>query len=186
MPMPHQPNDAHWVMTLPVLSTSHIRQQTNAWLQINVGGWVELEYAEYSHGFFIALGETDSDPAEQFPDHPDLQRIASWVKANYPAATWVRLDADGDEIDALPSYDWEEGDTGSQAPNDSAAPSTPQAILVVISGGEVEGVYASQADCEVKVVDLDDADDDAEYFPMSGFADQTAFATYRDQLHCAR
>ncbi|AAQ58889.1 hypothetical protein [Chromobacterium violaceum] len=186
MPTLHPQADAHWVMAIPVLSTSHIRQQTHAWLQINVGGWIALEYAEYSHGFFIALGESDSDPAEWFPDHPDLQHIASWVKSNCPAATWMRLDADGDVIDALPSYDWEEGDRDSQAATGSTVPSESLAILVVISGGEVEGVYASQGDCEVKIVDLDDADDDAEYFPLSGFADQTAFAAYRDQLHCVR
>ncbi|WP_199153349.1 hypothetical protein [Chromobacterium sp. ASV23] len=184
--MPHQSTDAHWIMAIPVLSTSHIRQQTNAWLQINVGGWVELEYAEYSHGFFIALGESDSDPAERFPDHPDLQGIARWVKANYPAATWVRLDADGEVIDALPSYDWEAGDSDNQESNGSAALSAQLAILVVLSGGEVEGVYASQADCEVIVVDLDDAGDDPEYFLLRGFSDRQAFAAYRDQLHCVR
>ncbi|OHX11548.1 hypothetical protein BI347_17980 [Chromobacterium sphagni] len=179
MPTSKQQAEPRWTMTLPVLSTSHIRKQTKAWLQINVGGWVELAYAEYSHGFFIALGEADTDPAQQFPDHPDLQGIASWVKANYPAATWVRLDADGDVVDSLPSYDWEEGNLES---NDPGCSPEPPAILVVMSGGEVEGVYASRADCEGKIVDLDDADDDAEYFPMRGFKDRQAFAAYRDQL----
>ncbi|OQS11666.1 hypothetical protein B0T37_04325 [Chromobacterium violaceum] len=96
----------NWIMTLPVLSTSHIREQTNAWLQNHAGDWGRMTFAEYGSGYFIALGESDSDPVEQFPQHPDLQQLMRWVQTHYPAATWLRLDADGDVVPELPTYDW--------------------------------------------------------------------------------
>ena len=88
-------NKDAWVMIVPVLSTSHM-PAFDAW--------------EDSAPFEVCMNEyTGFICIEEEKDLPDwLIPIAQWVNTTYVArCAWVRFDPDGDIIDGLPTYNWE-------------------------------------------------------------------------------
>ena len=86
-------------LSMPVISTCHIAAATSALLehQGDQNPWTVV--APYEEGFFIYV------QSEDMPEQPqDISDIFAWARSN--SFEWVRLDADGDEVDALPQYEW--------------------------------------------------------------------------------
>jgi hypothetical protein len=97
-----------WVMRVPVLGTSHMKEDTAANLadMFMIGQNVyALDVAPYRFGCFLHVPDTDEPPetAEE-PIPEDLLAIFAWCRKE--RIEWVRLDRDGDVIADLPVYDW--------------------------------------------------------------------------------
>jgi hypothetical protein len=75
-------------MTIPVISTGHVRQET-------FGQFVGA--ADYLEGAFVNV---------EVETVPEMDLIRAWMRANYPNQHWVRLDRDGDQIEGLPHFEW--------------------------------------------------------------------------------
>jgi hypothetical protein len=85
-----------WEMTIPVLSTAHIKETT---LDALAAGSPE-RLALYPEGAFVRI------QAGKFADIPELLPIAAWFRKHYPEEHWLRLDPDGDVIKGLPTFEW--------------------------------------------------------------------------------
>lgn len=84
-------------MTMPVLSTGHLKEETVRNISILMGNSTIV--AEYEYGFFIYVTE---DQMDDWPE--DLETVAQLVRnAGY---TWIRFDSAGDMLENLPTYDW--------------------------------------------------------------------------------
>jgi hypothetical protein len=82
-----------WEMSVPVLSTSHIQQDT-------LGKLDPSSVAHYEEGAFVNLERNKTSlPAEWVP-------VRHWLSAHYALQHWIRFDRDGDEVDGLPTYNW--------------------------------------------------------------------------------
>lgn len=86
-------------ITMPVISTCHITEATDRLLQDEGDRNPWTIVAPYSEGAFVYVQpeNMDGQPAE-FAD------IFAWARKH--GHHWVRIDADGDVIEELPSYDW--------------------------------------------------------------------------------
>ncbi|MGO4302220.1 DUF5983 family protein [Cupriavidus sp. RAF12] len=98
-----------WTTKLPVLSTCHISESTRDRLHaayLNPAPYRAVAMcAVYVEGFFIRFWDDDHDDSEiDMPD--DLVLIKGWLKDNNFEDLWVRLDADGDVIPGLLTYEW--------------------------------------------------------------------------------
>lgn len=95
-----------WTTTVPVISTCHITQETARLLDAAHGAPGDVPgimiCAEYGEGYFIRFD--DGSCLDEMPD--DLVAIFHWLAKERFEAGWVRLDADGDDLDDLPSYEW--------------------------------------------------------------------------------
>lgn len=98
-----------WTLTMPVVSTCHITGTTRELLDSSPEAtpkekpicWV----AKYSEGWFIRFwDDDDTGDTDDLPD--DLRAIRDWLLAAGYLDRWVRLDADGDYVSTLPTYDW--------------------------------------------------------------------------------
>jgi hypothetical protein len=87
-----------FTVTIPVIATNHITESTAKDLekQGDANPWTMC--APYEYGFFYAQDQ----PVEGTPQ--DLAAVMSWARTQ--GYQWVRLDADGDAVDGLPSYVW--------------------------------------------------------------------------------
>jgi hypothetical protein len=91
-----------WTITLPVVTTAHISRATCVALENRAAIAGVMESASYSHGFFVRFNfEPIDDMAKLLPDIAALRCWALRRKHD-----WVRIDADGDEVDGLPKFDW--------------------------------------------------------------------------------
>ena len=88
------------LMTIPVISTCHLHEETNAWFTRTP----PPDVAAYKFGFFVYVGEAHS-PLPPY-NRADLKALFDWMHTTHPDLAWVRLDADGEVIDGLPTYDW--------------------------------------------------------------------------------
>lgn len=86
-----------WTMTVPVLSTGHIKKDTISQLK------EVAQVLEYDEGAFCYFNVEDPDA---FVDLPELEPIADWFKKEFPDENWLRFDASGDEVKGLPVYQW--------------------------------------------------------------------------------
>lgn len=89
------------------LSTSHVTERTEQQLpQAAAGfriGWPALTIAPYAHGYFITV--PDPLPGTDLSALPeDLAQVLAYARGL--GAAVVRLDADGETTDQLPTYDW--------------------------------------------------------------------------------
>lgn len=95
-----------WTTHMPVLSTGHITLETSQMLHRVHEAPGDLPgvtmCAEYVAGFFVRL-----DGTEHLPD--DLSAILKWMGEQGFDDYWVRLDADGDQVEGLLVYVWEAG-----------------------------------------------------------------------------
>jgi len=86
-------------ITMPVISTCHITAATDRIMQDqgDQNPWTYI--APYSEGAFMYIQSEDMEgqPTE-FSD------IFAWARKH--GYQWVRIDADGDVVDQLPSYEW--------------------------------------------------------------------------------
>ncbi len=100
------PSSGSWVLTVPVISTAHITEETNK-LLIEKGDMLFwMTSATYEDGFFVSVPSdelSESWPKGQEPPS-DLAAVWAWARDN--KFDWVRLDSSGDVIEHLPTYDW--------------------------------------------------------------------------------
>ncbi len=86
-----------WVMRVPVLSTSHIKQETLN----NLGP--EFQVLNMKDGAFVWIG-TEAYASASTPE--ELKPVIRWMNSTYPKEWWVRFDRDGDVIPELPAFEW--------------------------------------------------------------------------------
>ena len=83
-----------WTMTMPVLRSEHLKPETTVWLT----NTSEILVAAYDQGFFVFVGpECKNSPR-------DMLTVADWAREQ--GFEWLRFDAAGDTVEALPLYDW--------------------------------------------------------------------------------
>ena len=87
-----------WEMTIPVLSTSHVKQTTLDALASTSPERIAL----YPEGAFVHLQPQD----KAFACAPELSPVATWFHKSCPKEHWIRLDRDGDIINELPTFEW--------------------------------------------------------------------------------
>lgn len=98
-----------WEITMPVISTAHIKQETSAWLTNQKNRYIVA--AKYPEGFFVSILDDMYDLGETelritYPEVPtELMNTLLW--AHRKGYYWVRLDCDGDIIEELPTFEWE-------------------------------------------------------------------------------
>jgi hypothetical protein len=90
-----------WIMSVPVLSTSHLLADTPKRLLSAENG--SYKVLEYDCGWFINVG---SDSSSDTKAPTELLPVLEWFRMNFPGEVWIRFDADGDEITVLPRYNW--------------------------------------------------------------------------------
>ncbi len=98
-----EPTEKHWVLSMPVISTGHITRSTNDLLTADQLSPSVASCAGYEHGFFLSVPITTTSTKEQ-PIPDDLAIVWAWARVN--GFQWLRLDADGDEVEGLPTHDW--------------------------------------------------------------------------------
>jgi len=86
-----------WMMHVPVLSTSHIKQETLN----NLGS--EFQVLNLNEGAFVWIG-SDAYASANTPE--ELKPVIRWMNNTYPKEWWVRFDRDGDIIPELPVFEW--------------------------------------------------------------------------------
>ncbi len=86
-----------WVMHVPVLSASHVKQETLN----NLGS--EFQVLNMKESAFVWIG---SDAYANANTPEELKPIISWMNNTYPKEWWVRIDRDGDIIPGLPAFKW--------------------------------------------------------------------------------
>jgi hypothetical protein len=82
-----------------ILSTAHVTLETSQRLPDGIEGLIAYEKGEYGWLIYVNAPHVVPLPA-------DLQGVRDLARNH--GCEWVMLDRDGDVIDALPSYDWEE------------------------------------------------------------------------------
>lgn len=92
-----------WTIQVPVISSAHITQETAELLTRNPDT-LPVEVAPYRYGWFVFIFIPEIDvslPA-------DLAEVFGWFREQpqFEGANWLRIDADGDVVDGLPTYDW--------------------------------------------------------------------------------
>ena len=88
---------AQWVMTVPVISTSHTPSGKDLYVLYEMATYHAMD-TDCSDFIFMML---DGEPDE----YPEWSRpLVDWLQSNYPHR-WVRFDRDGDVIKELPTYD---------------------------------------------------------------------------------
>jgi len=85
-----------WVMHVPVLSTSHIKQET-----LNKLG-SEFHVLNTKEGAFVWIG-SDAYSSANTPE--ELKPVIRWMNNTYPKEWWVRFDRDGDLVPELPIFE---------------------------------------------------------------------------------
>ncbi|MEY2152313.1 hypothetical protein AB7849_15515 [Rhodanobacter sp. 115] len=92
-----------WIMTAPVVSTSHLDAETGAdlagqTLAGNGNRW-GLCVVPMPTGSLVFVGD---DPMDDLPQcfQDVFAKVKEWEHE------WVRLDSDGDIIEGLPTFDW--------------------------------------------------------------------------------
>lgn len=98
-----------WIMTVPVVSTVHMKPETNQAFLAGINGDVNVHSLD-DYGWLIWCGEgqdsSDDRPNESDSGvYPDITEIMRWARTN-GSNGWVRLDETADVIDALPQYNW--------------------------------------------------------------------------------
>lgn len=93
-----------WIMTVPVISTAHIKPETAKFLEFGETAGIQ-SYDLGDCGLLIFCGAPTDTPLDGLEDYPDITEVMRWARAN-GSNGWVRLDAAGDVIDALPQYEW--------------------------------------------------------------------------------
>lgn len=90
------------VMRIPVLSTSHISETSRALLTAGQAPWL-AHCAPYEFGWFVAIPAPSVVAAPSEPPIPeDLKSLFIW--ADKHGFGWIRLDADGDQVEGLPIF----------------------------------------------------------------------------------
>jgi hypothetical protein len=93
--------DAAQKITMPVISTAHLDEQTAAAMsaQGSKSPWCTVVSWEY--GFFAYLEElvmTDTPKC--------LVEVCEWLAEEGYTDCWVRFDCDAAPVEGLPTYDW--------------------------------------------------------------------------------
>lgn len=90
-----------YTMSVPVLSTAHIRPTTGEFLTNEGNGNLGV-VATYDDGWFIFVGDLEGLNTFDVLSE-DLQKVLQWAFDN--GHEWVRIDAHvGDTVEGLPDY----------------------------------------------------------------------------------
>lgn len=85
-----------WTMKIPVLRSDHLKPETTVWLVSTD----DLLVATYDAGCFVHVYELGSNVNMPV----DLRTVLDW--ASEAEFDWLRFDASGDTVEALPLYEW--------------------------------------------------------------------------------
>lgn len=91
------------LMRVPVISSRHVTAECADWLD-EVTGQPDSALCGFKggYGWILFVGE---DPLGPDCPHVDvLNPIFTWAK--FRGYSWVRLDADADTTQGVPTYDW--------------------------------------------------------------------------------
>lgn len=92
---------AIWTMTVPVISTAHIKKETADKLGFGeASGYCVFPLCD---GYMLYVGDVTEAEDNTFEEE-DLAAVAKWAHEN-GSNGWVRIDSSGDTYD-LPQYDW--------------------------------------------------------------------------------
>lgn len=98
-------SDELWVMQAPVLSTGHLTQATMERLSQN--STIGLYVIAYDGGAFVFCSDASllhgAAGDDKAPD--DLAACLRWAMDR--GYEWIRFDADGSTVEALPTYQWD-------------------------------------------------------------------------------
>lgn len=89
------------------ISTSHISEDTNNILtMVAKTNDFHFTVAEYEYGYFVGVPNVDNDPDFKYQDEvpEDLRKVLDFARKN--KCLIVRLDADADQCDDLPTFNW--------------------------------------------------------------------------------
>lgn len=102
-----------WEMTIPVISTVHV--QGPAALNDAIEHLVRL--LPYEQGWFVQINDEITDGEPHY-----ITALRHWFKNEISPIepVWIRIDADGDAVEGLPTFDaeWEALQAQAGAPND--------------------------------------------------------------------
>lgn len=98
--MATKPENA-WIMRVPVISTRHIQESTMRAITEQDENLPTVA-CPTPWGAFVGVGQTEQDDANL--EYPDLFPVFTWAERS--GYEWVRFDAEGDDIDDLPVYEW--------------------------------------------------------------------------------
>lgn len=89
-----------WTMTVPVLSTEHIKPDTELWLakEAQKSTYLVVRLLE---GWLVSLDQYECDDVPA-----DLRHVMRHLVDLDEALCWVRFDRDGDVWPELPTYGW--------------------------------------------------------------------------------
>lgn len=93
------PDYQGWRMEAAVISTGHLTKET---MNALVEDAFSLRVIPYREGAFVHF---DADFLDMKVLPEDLRACIEWGLNN--EFSWLRFDADGDEVDELPFYEWE-------------------------------------------------------------------------------
>lgn len=98
-----------WIMTVPVVSTVHMKPETNQAFLAGINGDVNVHSLD-DCGWLIWCGEEqdaidDSANENDSEVYLDITEIMRWARKN-GSNGWMRLDGTADVIDELPKYEW--------------------------------------------------------------------------------
>ena len=83
-----------WTTKIPVLRSDHLKPETTVWLT----NTDDMLVATYDGGCFVFVGlSCDNAPR-------DMVTVTDW--AHEQGFEWLRFDAAGDTVEALPLYEW--------------------------------------------------------------------------------
>lgn len=90
----------YYLSRVPVLSCAHLRLETLWRLTDGAPETPVAVVARYREGCFLQL-----KPAAGAPDQSsDLRALYRWARRRH--YHWIRLDADGNQVEGLPVHDW--------------------------------------------------------------------------------
>jgi hypothetical protein len=98
---PPPPKPSFERQVVPVLSTNHISEDADQWLQTWDGRRGPIILAPYDAGYFFRV-LLDHDDVALIPQ--SIREVAEWAAAK--GYDWVRIDSTVPTIDDLTSYNW--------------------------------------------------------------------------------
>lgn len=89
-----------WTIHVPVLSTGHLTETTCN----SLSSFTELLSAISECGEIMFIYVPDEEGQDELVIPEDLLTVMHWAKTQ--GFSWIRFDSCGDDIAALPKYDW--------------------------------------------------------------------------------
>lgn len=124
-----------WILTVPVISTAHLREETYARLLGEIA-WGRRAGAISGEQCWVFVGENTND------EGCELHGVCAWAREE--GYEYVRFDGNGDRIESLPTYNWGGGD--SDEPTDDDPGVYQRYDLYTQSDGTLRGLTETNDD----------------------------------------